>query len=99
MSKLVFLLKRKAGLEVAEFQTRWLDIRGPAIAGRSGIRRYIQSHPLPQGYGKGHLVFDGIEEFWVNTAGPTECSKSILGEELFDLERSVAMSVDVHVIR
>lgn len=101
MSKLVVLLKRNAALTVGEFQMRWRDIRGPAIIGRRGLLRYVQSHPLPQGYRKGDLVFDGIEEFWFDPANPDSAAieNTIVADDLLDPRRTVAMTVDVHVIK
>ena len=53
MLKVVTLMKRRAGLSVEEFQDHLRNIYGPLAAKGPGLRRYVQSCALPQGYGKG----------------------------------------------
>ena len=55
MLKVVTLMKRRAGLSVEEFQNHLRNIYGPLAAKGPGLRRYVQSCALPQGYGKGEL--------------------------------------------
>lgn len=64
MYKLVMLVRRGSDLSVADFQAYWLNQHGPLVAKIPCIRRYIQTHPLQQGYSKGELVFDGVGEVW-----------------------------------
>jgi len=47
--RLVFLLRRRAELSLAEFSERWRVDHGPLVAGHQsvlGIARYTQSHRL-----------------------------------------------------
>lgn len=73
--KLVYLLRRKAGLSREEFQAYWRDKHGPFVASVSenfGIRRYVQSHAFDNPLdammvaSRGTLDegFDGVTEIW-----------------------------------
>src|SRR5207248_9253097 len=61
---------------------------------------------LPQGYGKGELLFDAIGEMWFDSAeayenylGSAEFAAARADEGAFlDISRTVVMLVDVHVI-
>ncbi len=64
MFKIVTLIKRRPDLSVENFQAYWADRHGPLLRQAPGIRRYVQSHALPQGYRKGELLFDGTSELW-----------------------------------
>jgi len=105
--KIVTLMKRRPDLSVEAFQAHWRERHGPLLAGIPGLRRYVQSHPLVQGYRKGELLFDGISEAWFDDEASYSAAKS---SERFkaadrDLERFadrralVEMPVDVHVIK
>jgi uncharacterized protein (TIGR02118 family) len=107
MLKVVTLMKRRAGLSVEEFQDHLRNIYGPLAAKGPGLRRYVQSFALPQGYGKGELLFDAIGEMWLDSATAYEdCRQSVefaaarADEAKFlDAARAVVMPVDVHVIK
>ncbi|KSV87259.1 EthD domain-containing protein [Sinorhizobium sp. GL28] len=62
MRKIVHLHKRAEGLGVEEFHHKLAQVssKDPPIP---GLRRYVQSHTLVQGYRKGELLFDAVEEF------------------------------------
>ena len=72
-----------------------------------GLRRYVQSCALPQGYAKGELLFDAIGEMWFDSAEAydrylhsPEFAAAREDESLFlDRSRTVVMPVDVHVIK
>ena len=49
-------------MPVLDYQARWRTDHAGRMAQVPGLARYVQSHPLPQGYTKGELLFDGIEE-------------------------------------
>ena len=67
MVKVVTFLKRKAGMPVAEFQQYWRTRHPDAVTKLPGIRRYVQSHVLPNAYAKGaEPVHDGIAEVWAD---------------------------------
>jgi uncharacterized protein (TIGR02118 family) len=74
MIKLVFVIRRRADLEPAEFHRYWLEEHGP-LAGRLltelGARRYVQTHTLDTDL-HGALAatrgtaeaYDGLAEIW-----------------------------------
>ena len=75
MIKLVFCCRRKQGMSREEFQTRWLDVHGPLVrklrAQLPMMKRYVQSHTLPDAVNAGLQAsrgtaeaFDGITEVW-----------------------------------
>ena len=66
MVKVLTFINRKAGMAVDEFQEYWRT-RHPLVVTRlPGIRRYVQSHVLPQTYAKREPVYDGIAEVWAD---------------------------------
>ena len=67
MLKIVTLMKRRSGLSVDDFQKHLRDTHGPLAAKGPGLRRCMQSCALPQGYSKGELLFDAIEEMWFDS--------------------------------
>ncbi len=60
--KALFLLKRKPGMSVAEFQNYWLDEHAPQIPRDMGVMRYVQCHQLPETYGDEEPAYDGVAE-------------------------------------
>jgi uncharacterized protein (TIGR02118 family) len=64
MVKVVAIVKRKPGMAVDAFQQHWRTGHAEAVAKLPGLRRYVQSHTLPSGYGTGDPVWDGIAELW-----------------------------------
>jgi hypothetical protein len=71
--KLFVFLTRKDGMDRAQFQAAWRDVRGPALAAsdsfRTYVRRYIQSHMLDEDIGlPGDVVHDVIDEFTFDSA-------------------------------
>jgi uncharacterized protein (TIGR02118 family) len=107
MHKVVVLLKRKAGMPVEAFQEHWRTVHGPLVAEIPGLRRYVQSHALLQGYGRGDLLFDGIGELWFDSPdafnrgwGSLEGIAAAREEGAFlDRSRMLVMPVEVHVIK
>jgi uncharacterized protein (TIGR02118 family) len=107
MLKIVTLMKRRAGISVEDFQNHLRGTYGPLAAKGRGLRRYVQSCALPQGYGKGELLFDAIGEMWFDAPsayedylGSPEFAATRADEAAFlDISRTVVMPVDVHVIK
>jgi uncharacterized protein (TIGR02118 family) len=64
MVKSVVFFKRKAGMEVGEFQEYWRTRHREVVLQLPGVRRYVQSHTLPSIYRKREPVYDGIAEIW-----------------------------------
>jgi uncharacterized protein (TIGR02118 family) len=62
--KVCELVRRRPGMSVDHFQHHWQDVHGPIVAQLPGLRRYVQSNPLPGGYRRGDLPYDGVAELW-----------------------------------
>ena len=102
MHKIASIIHRKPGMSVEEFQRYWLVVHGPMLARLPFVRRYVQSHPLPQGYRKGDLPFDGLVELWFDDAdGFRRIPSEVLadGDKFIDRNKGARLSVDVHVIK
>ena len=78
MVKLVYCVRRKAGMTREEFQARWLDVHGPlALSLRKQLpmmKRYVQSHTIAQEVNDGFRAqrgtgeeYDGITEMWLGS--------------------------------
>lgn len=75
MIRLTFLLRRKPGTSLDDFQRYWRDDHGALVAGLAttlGIRRYVQLHTLDDALGeamrraRGGMedAYDGVAEVW-----------------------------------
>jgi uncharacterized protein (TIGR02118 family) len=75
MIRLVFVLRRKPGMSLAEFQKYWRDGHGPLVASHSttlNIFRYVQLHTLDDPVngqlagqrGEMEPPYDGVAELW-----------------------------------
>lgn len=64
MIKSVLTFRRRKGMPVDEFQDYWLNEHPKAVLKLDGLQRYVQNHPLRQGYAKRDLPVDGIAETW-----------------------------------
>lgn len=79
MIKLVFALRRRPELSLAEFQTYWRDTHAPLVAARAEvlqIRRYVQVHTsdldglhgaFQKRNGGAPMPFDGVAELWFDS--------------------------------
>jgi uncharacterized protein (TIGR02118 family) len=107
MYKIVRLLKRNLPLAVETFQDRLTGDYGSLVARGPGLKRYVQSHGLIQGYRKGELLFDAIEEMYFDAAADHDrfmhsaevAAAHSAAEGFVDGARTVLMPVDVHVIK
>jgi uncharacterized protein (TIGR02118 family) len=107
MVKIAILMKRRAGLSIEDFQDHLRTRYAPLVTRGPGLRRYVQSCALPQGYARGDLIFDAVGEMWFDSLSDYQrCIRSAefaparTDESAFlDSERTVAMPVDVHVIK
>ena len=107
MFKVAILMKRRADLSVDAFQNHLRTGYGALAAKAPGLRRYVQSCALPQGYAKGELLFDAISEMWFDSMdvyNHSICSPQFAvardDEGAFlDRSRTVVMPVDVYVIK
>jgi uncharacterized protein (TIGR02118 family) len=74
MTKLVFCLRRLPELTREEFQRYWSEVHAPLVrahAATLGIRRYVQTHTLPDETNAwlresrgGPEPYDGVAELW-----------------------------------
>jgi len=103
MIRLVYPLRRKPGMSLAEFQRYWRDIHGPLVARHSTtltILRYVQLHSLDDpingqlagARGKMEPPYDGVAELWYTNreafAGPMGTSDGrAAGRELLEDEK------------
>jgi uncharacterized protein (TIGR02118 family) len=107
MLKIVTLMKRRAGLSVDDFQNHLQTKYAPMAAKGPGLRRYVLSLALAQGYAKGELLFDAIGEMWFDSAAAFDSHMrspqfaAARGDEatFVDRSRTVVMPVDLHVIK
>lgn len=79
MIRLVFLLRRRPDLGVAEFHEYWLRRHGPLVASHQqtlGIRRYVQTHRnenvdpvnrIMEAWGISGSSYDGVAELWYDS--------------------------------
>ena len=92
MIKLVSVLKRRPGSEVATFQDYWRGTHAQVVARLPGLRRYIQSHTLPSGYGKHEPAADGIAELWFDDTNALRALEN--GPELAAVKDDEANFID-----
>lgn len=65
----VFPFRRKAGMSVESFQSRWWHGHGPIAAHTEGALFYLQCHPLIETYADAPPAFDGVTELhWPDLA-------------------------------
>ena len=74
MIRFVYVVRRKEGMSLAEFQSYWRNTHGPLVAKHSTtmrVRRYVQTHRLDDPLNdairerRGFLTpFDGVAELW-----------------------------------
>lgn len=61
----LFLVKRKPGMSVAEFQDYWRNIHAPLVPRTPHLLRYVQCHVLPTMYeADSPPAYDGVAELW-----------------------------------
>ena len=66
MVKVLTLITRRTGMPVDEFQAYWRTEHPKVVTRLPGIRRYVQSHVVPETYAKREPVHDGIAEVWAD---------------------------------
>jgi len=80
--KTVYVLRRRPGMTLEEFQKYWRENHGPLVkkhAATLGIKRYIQVHtrppqtPPPPNPIRGQMFepYDGVAELWTDAASGT----------------------------
>lgn len=106
MRKIIHLYKRSAATDIEAFHSSIFDSArsDPAIPGLSS---YMQSHTLVQGYRKGELLFDAVDEFSFSEEAcadyfaESKLYKSICRRRqgFIDHARSLVICVDVHRVK
>lgn len=86
MVKLVFCLRRRAGMSPEEFRRYWRDVHAPLVASHAaalGIRRYVQLHPTAADTAAGIAgtrgapePFDGVAELWFDSSEAIVAARS-----------------------
>ena len=107
MLKACTLIHRKSGMSVEEFQTYWRTIHADIVVQLPNVRRYVQSHPLIQGYTKQNLIYDGLAEIWVDdtdvlrTMAATSAYQNVAADEanFIDQKRTELILTEEHVIK
>ena len=107
MIKAVTLLRRKSGMPVDEFQHYWRFRHAEVIRRLPGVRRYVQSHPLPVSYSQGEPVCDGVAELWADTTqdframAQSDAYAAVLVDEqrFIDQGFSILILTDEHILR
>jgi uncharacterized protein (TIGR02118 family) len=64
----VYQLKKKDGMSVDEFRKYWIEIHGNLGSKLPGLRRYVQSHLVDEGYSYARPHFDGVAQLWFDSA-------------------------------
>jgi len=61
----LFLVKRKTGMSVAEFQDYWRTKHAPLVPRTPHLVRYVQCHTLPETYESEYPPeYEGVAELW-----------------------------------
>ncbi|MBI5117097.1 EthD domain-containing protein [Candidatus Poribacteria bacterium] len=114
MIKVIYCLRRKAGMSIEEFQKYWLGTHAAFGKNIEGVKRYVQAHALggelQEMLAEGHPAgknepFDGVAELWFDEADLRELSgkpgglAALMDEANFiDFDRSVIFLAKEHVI-
>jgi uncharacterized protein (TIGR02118 family) len=64
MAKAVFMVARRPGLTIGEFQQHWRQVHGPLVCQVPGLRRYVLNSAILAAYALRPLTHDGFSELW-----------------------------------
>jgi hypothetical protein len=64
MVKLLIMVKRKAGMPLAEFRQRMLIQHANKVMRLPGLRRYLQGHVRDSFYAIGESLLDCVSQLW-----------------------------------
>ena len=107
MLKACTLIKRKPGMDVEAFQTYWLGTHASIVKQLPFVKRYVQSHPLPGGYRKTDLIYDGLAEVWIDdtnalrSMASTDSYRAVTKDEekFINTPNTVLLLTEEHVIK
>src|SRR3569833_1727378 len=64
MVKAVFMVARRPGLTLEEFQDHWFNDHGLFVCRITGLRRYVQNNGNREAFSQRPLTHDGFSELW-----------------------------------
>lgn len=107
MIKAVLTFRKRADLSLDDFLSYWLNEHPKAVLKLPGLLRYVQDHPLKNGYAKRALPVDGFAETWwpdvetmrANTT--TQVWQDLVADEERFIDRTSMQTllVDEHVMK
>ena len=103
--KLVRLLRKAPDMAPEAFQQRWREKHADLQRSVPGLRGCVQSAALLQGYAKGPMLYDGIDEFWFESTDAMRAAlagdawRAVSEDARAFASEQVLMPVDVHVIK
>ncbi|MEU0666356.1 EthD domain-containing protein [Streptomyces lavendulocolor] len=62
--KLTVLMKRRPGLDLAEYRNQTLGGYASVVGATPGLRRYLHAHTVDGAYVFGEAGFDSVEQLW-----------------------------------
>ena len=75
MIKLVYCISRRPGMTLEEFSRYWREVHGPIGRRIPGLRRLVQSHPVPPPPDMPASAFDGLAELWFDDVAALEAAR------------------------
>jgi uncharacterized protein (TIGR02118 family) len=75
MIKLVYCITRRPGMTLGEFSLYWREVHAPIGRRIPGLRRLIQSHPVPHPPEMAPPDFDGMAELWFDDIAALEMAR------------------------
>jgi uncharacterized protein (TIGR02118 family) len=75
MIKLVYCITRRRGMTLEEFSRYWREVHGPIGRRIPGLRRLVQSHPVPHLPDMAPPRFDGMAELWFDDIAGLEAAR------------------------
>src|SRR5688500_1628360 len=73
--KMIWFLRRKEGVSVEAFHTRWRESHSQIVLAAPHIRRYVQSYSIPQAYDLYDPPWDGMAEIWFDNLAEMTASE------------------------
>jgi uncharacterized protein (TIGR02118 family) len=63
----VWQLKRMPGMSLGDFRKYWIEVHGAMGHKLPGVRRYVQSHLIDEGYLYATPQYDGVAQLWFDS--------------------------------
>ena len=94
-------------MDVEAFQTYWLGTHANIVKQLPFVKQYVQSHPLPGGYRKADLIYDGLAEVWIDdtnalrSMASTDSYEAVTKDEekFIDTPNTLLLLTEEHVIK